>query len=72
MNTFEANREFSADPALLHRLDSAQRRERDPARKMALCLRMAMEVHGAPAAYKVRQDAILKPRVRVSAKGVEV
>ena len=53
---------------LYHQLDSAQRRERDPARKMAICLRMAMEVHGAPAAYKARQDAILRPRYRVAAK----
>ena len=54
---------------LYQQLDSAQRRERDPARKMALCIRMAMEVNGVPDKYKTQQDAILarKPRVRVRA-----
>lgn len=54
-----------AVPSLSYQLDSAQRNERDPTRKLALCIRMAQEREGVPAAYKARQDLILRPRVRV-------
>jgi hypothetical protein len=56
------------NPDLYRALDSAQRREKDPTKHLALCLRMNQEKHNALPAFKSRQDAILKPRVRVAAK----
>jgi hypothetical protein len=54
-------------PDLVYCLDSAQRRETDETRKMALCFRLRMEIEGADAKTKARQDAKLKQRVRVQA-----
>ncbi|SCB53462.1 hypothetical protein GA0061099_106512 [Bradyrhizobium yuanmingense] len=72
MTTFEANREFSQAPApsggLHYRLDCALRREHNETRRMQLALRMGMEREGSTPAFKARQDAILRPRVRVAAK----
>jgi hypothetical protein len=53
---------------LHHTIDCALRRERDETRRMQLALRMGMEREGSTPAFKARQDAILKPRVRVAAK----
>lgn len=53
---------------LHYTLDCALRRERDDTRRLQLALRMGMEREGSTPAYKTRQDAILRPRVRVAAK----
>jgi hypothetical protein len=53
---------------LVHDLDCALRRSSDETRRMQLGLRMGMEREGSTPAFKARQDAILKPRIRVAAK----
>jgi hypothetical protein len=52
----------------LHNLDCQLRRSSDETRRMQLGLRMGMEREGSTPAFKARQDAILRPRVRVAAK----
>ncbi len=54
---------------LSRRLDSAQRREADATRKMALCFRLRMEIEGADAKTKARQDGRLRDLNRVRVQG---
>lgn len=44
-------------------LDSEMRVEKDPVRREQRMLRLAQEIHGAPAEYKARQDALMRPDI---------